>query len=257
MIQLKPVNKPVELTDEVVQELTDKFKLDSSSVWRKDYIKKALLEISNRKCCYCECLLEVESSYMEVEHFHPKNDYPDEVVLWENLLPSCRRCNGSKYSHDTVKDPIIHPINDQPQTHLSFHLYRLVGTTDLGRKTTDVLNLNDRVRLQEARFKLGSLLIDRLEELNELSEEYFNGTSSSHRRRNRIHKILSEQMTLATPSSQHAAVLSTILINDDNYQNVKRLFTANGFWTTEFEALEQEVLYCKLDLKNKLSVPNG
>lgn len=255
MIQLKPVAKPVELTDALVAELTANFKLDGSSVWQKSYIKEALLKISNNKCCYCECLLEEESSYMEVEHFHHKNDYPDEVMLWENLLPACRRCNGTKGTHDTVNSPIIHPINDKPKEHLSFHLYRLIGGTDLGKETIEILNLNDRTRLQKARFKLGSVLMENLELLHELSEEYFNNTSTSTRRKNRIKKLLYEQMLLATPPYQHAAVLSTILINDDNYQKVKQLFLENGFWTEEYEALEEEVLFCKLDLKNIRSMP--
>ena len=33
---------------------------------------------------------------MEVEHFHPKSLYPNEVISWENLLPICKRCNSSK-----------------------------------------------------------------------------------------------------------------------------------------------------------------
>lgn len=257
MIRLKPVVKPIELTDEVVRKLTDKFKLDGSSVWQKDYIKKALLEISHNKCCYCECLLEEESSYLEVEHFHHKNNYPEEVMHWENLLPACRRCNGSKGAHDTVISPIIHPVIDEPKAHLSFHLYRLIGTTDLGKETTEVLNLNDRTRLQSKRFKLGSLLMETLEMLYDLSVEYFTGISVSTRRKNRIKKLLIEQMTLATPACQHSGILSTILINDDNYLKTKQLFIKNGFWTPEYENLEQQVLHCKLDLKNRLSLPNS
>lgn len=86
MIQLQTIPKPIELTSKVVQELTTLYKQDGTLVWQQRYIKKALLDMSYNKCCYCECNIIEESNYLEVEHFHPKNLYPDEVVSWENLL---------------------------------------------------------------------------------------------------------------------------------------------------------------------------
>ena len=124
MIQLQALARPIELTDERVQQLTEKYKTDNTAVWQKDYIKKALLKMSFEKCCFCECRINEESKYLEVEHFHPKSLYPDEVLLWENLLPICKRCNVHKLNHDTKQDPIIHPVKDSPKKHLSIENYR-------------------------------------------------------------------------------------------------------------------------------------
>src|SRR5690554_3867131 len=109
MIKLTRGAKPVELTLAIEKELTDEFKKTGASVWRKDYITNGLLAYSNNKCAYCECDITEESKYLEVEHFHHKDSYPDEVVQWENLLPSCKKCNATKSSHDTYVEPIINP----------------------------------------------------------------------------------------------------------------------------------------------------
>ena len=37
---------------------------------------------------------------MEVEHFEDKKNNPNKVIEWENFLPSCKRCNGSKFTQD-------------------------------------------------------------------------------------------------------------------------------------------------------------
>lgn len=166
MISLKAIPKPTELTNKVVQELTARYKKEGSAVWRKKYITDALLEMSANKCCYCECKIMEASTYLEVEHFHPKSLYPDEVVAWKNLLPSCKRCNGKKGDHDTKKEPIIHPVRDNPKSHLTWKNYRLYSKTKLGDDTIGVIYLNDRNHLVTTRFDIGDKLMEALEGLS-------------------------------------------------------------------------------------------
>lgn len=80
------------------------FRVYKKVVWNKAYIKNALLEMSDNKCCYCECKIGKGEREMHVEHFKPKSIYPDLVVEWNNLLPSCPHCNKQKSSHDTGND---------------------------------------------------------------------------------------------------------------------------------------------------------
>jgi len=115
MIKLDRTPKPVELTAELQVTLTDEFKSTGKSVWNVDFIKKGLLVFSNDKCCYCEANINEESKYLEVEHFHHKDTYKDEVLEWENLLPSCKKCNGTKNDHDTKLEPIIDPSKIDPK----------------------------------------------------------------------------------------------------------------------------------------------
>lgn len=80
MIHIERTGKPEELTDDVVKQKTELYKNDhSKTVWKEKYIYDALMAMSYNKCCYCECLLNEESKYMEIEHFHDKSSYPEEV----------------------------------------------------------------------------------------------------------------------------------------------------------------------------------
>ena len=53
MIKLMRPDKPKELEKNETS-LTEEYKKTGKSVWRKDYIVKALMEMSHNKCCYCE-----------------------------------------------------------------------------------------------------------------------------------------------------------------------------------------------------------
>lgn len=44
-----------------------------------------------RRCMYCE-----DSRADEIEHFRPRDLYPEAVFLWPNLLFACGPCNGNK-----------------------------------------------------------------------------------------------------------------------------------------------------------------
>jgi len=45
----------------------------------------------NRRCMYCE-----DSAADEIEHFLPKDLYPERCFVWENYLYACGPCNGPK-----------------------------------------------------------------------------------------------------------------------------------------------------------------
>ena len=188
MIKLYSVPQPKELTKEKVKELTKLFINEKKRVWNKPYIKDALLKMSHNKCAYCETNITIESKYLEIDHFHPKKQYPNEVVKWSNLLPTCKRCNGNKGEHDTKKFPIINPVKDDPKLHLYFKNYRICGKTELGELTVskDVLYLNETNRLTFPRFKIGSKLQEEFEDLFELTMEYDNKSKHTNHQKNKI-----------------------------------------------------------------------
>lgn len=126
MIKLRPATAPPELTEELIQSLTDEYKATGKAVWQKAFFGKALLSSSHNKCCFSECRLNEEGKYDEVEHFHPKSLYPDEVVVWTNLLPISKACNIAKSDHDTKSEPIINPYTDDPKDHIYIKGYRFV-----------------------------------------------------------------------------------------------------------------------------------
>ncbi|MFZ2725881.1 MAG: hypothetical protein WAX77_06505 [Methylococcaceae bacterium] len=244
MIKLQAKAKPVELTDELVAQLTAEYKSTDKAVWQKPYITKPLLAMSHGKCCFCETKINEESKYMEVEHFHPKKYYQDEVVLWENLLPICKRCNGKKSDHDSITEPLIHPVKDNPKEHLKFNGSRLKGLTLLGKLTVKEVYLNDGLRLVTTRFKVSESIIEKLIDLLEKSQDYINNPSNY--KKNRIIDALEKLMLEGTEKYEYSATAATTILSDENYQEIRQLFIDNNLWNDNFIELEQQVNDCAL-----------
>jgi hypothetical protein len=248
MIRLNRSGKPVELTDEIKDSLTQEFKLTGKSVWNQDYIKKALLSYSNDKCCYCEANIKEESKYLEVEHFHHKEDYKDEVLEWENLLPSCKKCNGTKSNHDTMSEPIIKPTDVDPRLHLQYWCYRIKGIDDLGKMTVSVLNLNDQDRLVKKRFEIGNAIQEKVEQLNELMDDYLAGIQTGTRRRNRIVNGLKDLMREGLPTAIYSATSASVILNDTAFKTLKFNITNANLWDSEFVDLESKLTDTALNI---------
>jgi uncharacterized protein (TIGR02646 family) len=241
MIKLEKPPKPVELTDAEAENLTNEFKQTGNSVWSKDYIKQPLLLMSSEKCAFCETKIAEESKYLEVEHFHHKDLYKDEVVDWNNLLPSCKKCNGTKGNHDTKLEPIINPCEQDPKEHLKIWLYRFKGKTDLGKMTVSALNLNDPDRLVLKRFQIGNALQDKLEEYHQLVDDVVSGIQTSTLRKNRIKNGVKDILSNGLKDKEYAATYSTILINEPEFFSLKAKMVQCDLWTNEHSHLEAEI----------------
>tara|TARA_R110002051_G_C8738549_1_gene498761 strand:- start:860 stop:1612 length:753 start_codon:yes stop_codon:yes gene_type:complete len=249
MIKLDRTPKPVKLTKALQVALTDEFKLTGKSVWNIDFIKKGLLEFSNDKCSYCEANINEESKYLEVEHFHHKDKYKDEVLEWDNLLPSCKKCNGTKSNHDTKIEPIIDPSKTDPKNHLKYWRYRIKGCDNIGKLTVSVLNLNDQDRLVKKRFEIGNAIQVKLEQLNELTEDYINGIQTSTRRKNRIINGTKDLMKEGLPNSIYSATTATVIVTDTEYDSLKTKLISLSFWDAELSQIEIDLTKTALHLE--------
>ena len=134
------------------------------------------------KCAFCESDFDHVSAG-DVEHFRPKGRVrqtagsPPErpgyfwlAYSWDNLFFSCRICNQQfKRELFPLRDPerrargpdddiaaeeplLIDPCRDDPALHLTFHNEAIVGLTERGRMTIEVLGL-DRDALEEKRLR--------------------------------------------------------------------------------------------------------
>ncbi|WP_144489110.1 HNH endonuclease [Bacillus thuringiensis] len=237
MIRLHRPSCPQQLTDEEKDKLTKEFINNKKNVWAKPYIKSALLKMSYNKCAYCECKLDRESQYMEVEHFLPKDDYPHQVVEWDNLLPSCKRCNSTKRKHDSNKEPIINPANDTPNEHLIMNNYWIRGKDEKGKTTVSVLNLNQVDRLVQARLDTGVQTIQTIESLLDRAENFITGTDTKVRNRNALINGSSQLLKEAQPDSQFSATVASVLFTDPNFYKLKDIMINCGLWEHEHIAL--------------------
>lgn len=236
MIKLQKPHAPDYLNDETVTRLTEIFKTTGKNVWNHDQIKEALLLSSSSKCAYCECKLNSESNYMEVEHFEDKSSNPDKVVLWDNLLPSCKRCNGAKGTHNVSIEPIVNPFVNDPKSHLGFKLYRLTDKTDIGKNTIDALNLNHSERAVFKRFEIGEQV---LRSINDAHDRYHTWLTSGKSTRSKnilvggVEGILLE----CQPSSSYSATAATVLHSESRYIQLVDLLKTDGLWNNELEEL--------------------
>lgn len=241
MIKLDRPKCPEELTDELKQKLTDEFKLDKSkTVWREPFIINGIMQMSSEKCAFCECKINKEANYLHIEHFHPKKDYPDEVVDWNNLLPICGRCNSHKGHHDTKREAIVNPTIHEPKEHIyidNFWFWGIEGT--LGELTIDLLNLNDQ-RVSVTRFMIGRKIVNLMNKLfAELND--FDVINASARKksilRNNIQALYSEGL----PSEQYSALTATIILSFPYYEKFVNRIKELGIWNESFEIMESQI----------------
>lgn len=238
MIHLKRISPPSELTPQEITRLTNKFISDNTkNVWSQTYIKEQLLKMSHNKCAYCECKIIEESKYLEVEHFFPKKHYPNLVVEWSNLLPSCKRCNGKKGEHDPNVAPIINPAIDFPNEHLIFFNYLIRGKDEKGKNTVAVLNLNDMTRMVSIRATIGTQTVETIEGLLERTENFSNGNDSSVINRSRIINGVCQVLLEAQEEAEYSSTVATILFTSEDFLDLVKTMKKNNLWTLEHENL--------------------
>jgi uncharacterized protein (TIGR02646 family) len=147
-------------------------------------VKKTLDKMCSgaRRCHYCE-----DSAADEVEHFYPKDLYPEYCFSWSNYLYSCGRCNGTyksnkfrlftgnprvvtdvtpvrknrQYQRPPNGDPVlIDPRHDHPPGYIKLNLKTLKhdiiypeGTDEYqrGKWTIECLGLDTREVLVKSR----------------------------------------------------------------------------------------------------------
>ncbi|QWC23577.1 HNH endonuclease [Bacillus haikouensis] len=247
MIKIHKKECPLELTEDLKEQLTEEFRKTGKAVWKQDFIVKALLESSHSKCCYCECKIDRESKYMEVEHYHDKKHNDSLVVDWDNLLPSCKRCNGRKSTFNTVREPFINPANIDPKEHLIISSYRLYPKSPEGKNTIDVLLLNDRKRLVLPRFEIADAVINQIDELLSRVEDYNNGTRKTHQNRSSILGAIEYLMLEGLAEAEYSATVATTLLENIKFREVIRIIKIEGLWDEALDELYEKVCENKLD----------
>ncbi len=127
----------------------------------KQQIRKQLIEMSSNLCAYCNCWLKVTEYTPHIEHYKPKEKFPNLEIVWHNLFASCPKCNEIKGS----KFPDIEPLKpDKENYHFDYwfkidfetnfikpNKLRNLEEQEIAQKTIDWLGLNDNDR-PEARF---------------------------------------------------------------------------------------------------------
>lgn len=240
MIKLNRGECPEALTDEVKAELTKLYKQDKEKdVWNsskiKKSLKKALLEMSNDKCAYCECILGIESKDATIDHFLPKSTHEELVVEWENLFPACLRCNRDKNDNEEI---LINPCTDKPSTFIALakanpFRFKGIDAEKVGKNTILAIGLNDVERVMKVRMAEWEHIHGKMEEI------YDDLQDSGYQRKYKIR--FEKLMKKCTVDNSYAAVKATNMLNDELYVVIKEIFIENGVWTSKIQNIENEL----------------
>lgn len=240
MIRLSRGECPEALTEEVCQELTELYlKNREKDVWNspkiKEPLKKAMLEMSYSKCSYCECKINLESKDVTIDHFLPKSLYPSLVVKWENLFPSCLRCNRNKNDCDKV---LLNPCECEPKEFFALsrkNPFRLIGIdgNEVGKNTISAIGLNDVERVMVARLSEWEDIHERLECIYEDLQEY----GYKRKYKDRLKKLLNR----CTVTNSYSAVKASNMLADECYVCIRQIIMDNGEWNTVMIELEEEI----------------
>ena len=118
----------------------------------KNALRAALVTEQRGLCCYCMSRIRNEYDKMKIEHWHCQANYPDEQLVYRNLLGACLGGEGQRHSlqHcDTIKrdrDLLWNPAD--PDHHVQDRInYGRDGTiksddSEFNRQLNEVLNLN-------------------------------------------------------------------------------------------------------------------
>lgn len=243
MIKLNLIAKPSDLTPAIQRQLTSEYNASQKAVWKKSYIESALLKMTNNKCAYSEQLLNRESAYMEIDHFKCKELYPNDVVVWGNLLPSCKKCNSTKGDHDVMAIPIVNPLIDYPKDSLYVKGFRYYSKNIKGQTTIDVLALNDRIHFAMPRAEVALKVADSLEEQFDSLKQATNTVQI----RRAISKIKSLLLNCG-PKYEYSAVVSTyILFEFPLYNTLESFMKVNSYWDEELDNIKNQLLSITLE----------
>lgn len=208
-------------------ELPKKLKEKLLVHYRHRDIKDSLFASSLQKCAFCETK-PGESGNIEVEHFAPKSIYPSLAFTWSNFLPACRKCNGSKDTHDSLREPIVNPYDIDPEEVFHYKDIKIAANDnkhrDSGELTIKVCGLNS-VRLMQPRADILVSLHSFSEALEEAIAD-FNEVDSERKkiaRKRKIREALEAIERMANPSEKFSGFCKNYLKNCQSYNTAKQL----------------------------------
>lgn len=158
------------------------WKRKSRAVFARISAKLSEMASGRGRCMYCE-----DSAGTDIEHFYPKQKYPERAFRWDNYLWACSHCNSNRkrtqFPLRGNQPLLINPTAVDPMAHLQFvpstGEYFPVGR--LGPRSIEVFALNDPAPPR----KLPQARKDAFEKLQILLEDY-----ARHRKAGRANKAL-------------------------------------------------------------------
>ena len=125
----------------------------------KESQRQFVRDRAERRCEYCRLPEAGHELPFQIEHIIAKKHQGDDSS--DNLAFSCYNCNCFKGPNIAGLDPqtmqltrIFHPRNDRWEEHFSWIGPEIIGLTDVGRTTIEVLRINDEENIALRRLLL-------------------------------------------------------------------------------------------------------
>ena len=111
-------------------------------------LREFVLDRAGLRCEYCRLPQDYHDLPFQIEHIIARKHKGDDDE--ENLALSCYNCNAFKGPDIAGIDPqtqrltrLFHPHHDRWEEHFSWVDCELIGLTDVGRTTVEVLRINN------------------------------------------------------------------------------------------------------------------
>lgn len=111
------------------------------------HLEKQVWHRAKSRCEYCLFPSEFSEYPFHIDHIIAQKHGGKSVS--ENLALSCFYCNSYKGPNIGGLDPVtgtftrlFHPRKDKWSDHFEWEVSKLIGTTEIGRTTIDVLRIN-------------------------------------------------------------------------------------------------------------------
>ncbi len=118
----------------------------------KDGLRQSLVDEQHGICCYCMSRIRPDSGHMKIEHWHCRDNHPEEQLDYNNLLGACPGNQGAKLDDqhcDTKKGNDGLTINPADPVCDVERMIRFLGDgrieaddEGLNQELNKVLNLN-------------------------------------------------------------------------------------------------------------------
>lgn len=134
-------------------------------------LRESLVREQRGLCCYCLCRIVPHELEMKVEHWRSQRRYPDEQLIYTNLLGACK--GGEKPNPDDErdvdrhcdtfkgdKDLSLNPAVDDVESMISYLKDGRVRSSNdtFNEELSSVLNLNTFAMVNQRKAVINSLL---------------------------------------------------------------------------------------------------
>lgn len=232
---IKHNNIADKLSNDDYMALYDKFR---GSAKTSEFVEK-LLNISNRKCIYCE----KRHGNDELDHFLPKSEYDYLTITPTNLLPSCSKCNKKKSSIGQPYHPYFNDFVD-----VDFIICDIVIDTSDKSLYIDFSNMEEKLFMIPTYQLISEELVED-RELYRKVKETFECLELSKRYSEMMTEIIEEYMFLFKETLENSGVDTLVSIVRNMEQSAMAVYSSNScilpFYKRFIFLLENSELFLK------------